>query len=225
MSGVALVSGASRGIGRAVAETLAAEGWQVSAGLRNPASAPPGLHAARYEARDAGSAASWVAEAVRAFGRVDAVVACAGQLLPGTAHGDDEAALEDMLEVNLKGPLRLARAAWPHLVASGRGRIVTLASLSGKRVANEHAAYAISKFALVGATHALRREGWDAGIRATAICPSFVATEMGALLGGPPPEAMTQPRDLARLVATLLTLPPSASVAELTVQCRFEAQY
>lgn len=76
-------------------------------------------------------------------------------------------------------------------MACGAGRIVTIASLSGKRVTNDYAGYAMSKFALVAATHALRREGWEQNIRATAICPSFVATDMSAAMGGPPPETMT----------------------------------
>ena len=119
----------------------------------------------------------------------------------------------------------LAPGAWPHLVAAGHGRIAMLASLSRKRVTNDYAGYAMSKFALVAATHALRREGWDNGVRATAICPSFVATDMSASMGGPPPKTMTRPADLARLVATVPTLPATASVAELAVACRFEPMF
>jgi NAD(P)-dependent dehydrogenase (short-subunit alcohol dehydrogenase family) len=224
---VAMISGASRGIGRAIAERLLEDGWHVSAGVRDMSSLPErrGLARFGYEATEAASAPRWVAGTVATFGRIDALVCSAGILLPFRASDGDEGALERMLEINVKAPLRLARAAWPHLVATGHGRIAMIASLSGKRVTNDYAGYAMSKFALVAATHALRREGWDKGVRATAICPSFVATDMSASMGGPPPETMTQPADLARLVATVLTLPETASVAELTVACRFEPMF
>jgi NAD(P)-dependent dehydrogenase (short-subunit alcohol dehydrogenase family) len=220
MSRAAIVTGASRGIGRAVADALVAGGWHVVAAVRAPSDGTP-----RYDARDPAAASAIVAHALDTFGRLDALVCSAGILRPCTASTGDDAALAELLDVNLHGPLRLARAAWPHLLASGHGRIVNVASLSGKRVANDYAGYAISKAALIAATHALRREGFAAGIRATALCPSFVATDMSAGMGGPPPETMTQPADLARLIATLLDLPGTASVAELVVHCRFEGIY
>ena len=115
----------------------------------------------------------------------------------------------------------LSRIALPHLRAAGTGRIVNVASLSGKRVANPNAGYAISKFAVVALTHALRRAGWDDGVRATALCPGFVDTAMtvGAAY---PREQMTRPADLAHLAEVLLRLPNTAVVAELLVNCRLE---
>ena len=109
----------------------------------------------------------------------------------------------------------------PHLRASGAGRIVNVASLSGKRVANANAGYAMSKFAVVALTHALRRAGWAEGVRATALCPSFVETDMtrGADF---PREEMSKPEDLAAMVELLLRLPGSAVVAEVLVNCRLE---
>ena len=127
-----------------------------------------------------------------------------------------------MWEVNVKGPLRLIRLALPWLKKSGSGRIVNVASLSGKRVKNAYAGYAMSKFAVVALTHAVRRLGWDHGVRATAICPSFVATDMTAEVTAVPRGEMIQPADLAELVATALALPNNAVVAELLVNCRLE---
>ena len=74
----------------------------------------------------------------------------------------------------------MTRQALPHLEASGSGRIVNVASLSGKRVKNDNVAYNMSKFAVVALTHAVRRLGWEKGVRATALCPSFVRTDMTA---------------------------------------------
>jgi len=96
-------------------------------------------------------------------------------------------------------------------------------SLSGKRVANDHVAYSMSKFAVLALTHSTRRIGWDKGVRATAICPSFVRTDMTASTDKIAPEDMIDPADLAELVATVIALPNTASISELLVNCRLEA--
>ena len=120
------------------------------------------------------------------------------------------------------GPLALTRVALPYLRAAGSGRIVNLASLSGKRVAGDNAAYPLSKFAVVALSHATRRAGWEDGVRVTALCPGYVATDMVSDVSDPPAEAMIQPADLAELAATVIALPNTASVAEILVSCRFE---
>jgi len=223
---VVMVSGASRGIGRAVAERLLAAGYAISAGARDPAAlrfAGERLLVCRYDATDRAAPRAWVAETLARFGRIDGLVNAAGINPWVEVTDEDESGLDAMWEVNVKGPLRLARAALPHLAASGTGRVVTVASLSGKRVKNDNAGYAMTKFAAVALTHAIRRLGWDKGVRATALCPSFVRTDMGAqYFDKVPPEQMTQPEDLAVLVETVLALPNNAVVAELLVNCRFE---
>jgi len=83
--------------------------------------------------------------------------------------------------VNCKAPLNMIRCALPWLEKSGSGRIVNVASLSGKRVANDNVAYSMSKFAVMALTHSARRIAWDAGVRATAVCPSFVRTVSHAI--------------------------------------------
>jgi NAD(P)-dependent dehydrogenase (short-subunit alcohol dehydrogenase family) len=118
--------------------------------------------------------------------------------------------------------MRVIRAAWPHLVAAGDGRVVNVASLSGKRVKNDNLGYAMSKFAVMALTQEVRRLGWEHGIRATAVCPGFVDTDMTAYVTTYPREQMSRPEDLAALIATVLHLPATASVAELLVNCRHE---
>lgn len=221
---VVMVSGASRGIGREVLRRLHGHGWLVSAGLRSAGKlkAGPDMLLHRYEAEEAGSAEAWVAATMARFGRIDAVVNAAGVNPLARLLDADETPHDQMWRVNVKGPMRLIRAAWPHLVAGGEGRVVNIASLSGKRVANENIGYAMSKFALVALTQEVRRLGWEHGIRATALCPGFVATDM-TIGKSWPREAMTRPEDIAVLVETVLRLPNTATVGELRVNCRFEA--
>lgn len=225
---VILVSGASRGIGRAIAERLVASGFAVSAGVRDPHRAPthPGLRAYHYEAASGASAADWVAASLRDFGRIDGLVNAAGISLRLPLLGSDEAALfgglDQMIAVNVKGPMSVVRAAWPHLVVCGSGRVVNISSLSGKRVRNDNIGYAMSKFALMALNQEIRRVGWEHGIRATALCPGFVATDMTRAFTQFPRDQMSQPEDLAELVDLALRLPNNASVAELLVNCRHE---
>jgi NAD(P)-dependent dehydrogenase (short-subunit alcohol dehydrogenase family) len=220
---VAMVSGASRGIGRKIAERLAASGFLISAGVRDPKTADAGWLAQRYDAERAEDATAWVAATMARFGRIDVLVNAAGISKPRTRlDEEDETSLDAMWRVNVKGPLRLVRAAMPHLRACGEGRVLNIASLSGKRVANENFAYSISKFALIALTHSVRREGWEDGIRATALCPGFVATDMTAYVTNVPREKMTDPADIAALAETLILLPNNATVGELLVNWRLE---
>src|SRR5437773_12407270 len=91
-----------------------------------------------------------------------------------------------------------------------------------RRVRNANNGYAMSKFALVALTHSVRRLGWEHGIRATALCPGFVATDMSANASGVDCADMLGPEDLAELVACLLALPHNATIAELLVNMRYE---
>lgn len=221
---VAMVSGAVRGIGRAVMDRLEGAGYAVSAGLRDPSRLADGERrlACRYDAAVAGSAEAWVAATVARFGRVDVLVNAAGINPMARMLDADESAFDAMWTINAKGPMRVVRAAWPHLVAGSEGRVVTIASLSGKRVRNDNLGYAMSKFAVMALTQAVRREGWNHGIRATALAPSFVDTDMTAHVTTWPRERMSRPEDIAALVETLVRLPNTASVAELLVNCRHE---
>lgn len=223
---VVMISGASRGIGRAVLERLIAAGYRVSAGVRDPlaVSPRPGLLVQRYEATSAASATDWVNATATAagFGRIDALVNAAGINNRGSLLDADETAFDQTWTVNAKGPMRLIRAAWPHLVASGEGRVINVSSLSGKRVKNDNLAYAMSKFAVMALTQEVRRQGWEHGIRATAICPGFVDTDMTAHVTSMPRAQMSRPEDVAALIETALRLSNSASVAEILVNCRHE---
>lgn len=226
---VALISGASRGIGNHVAAELLRQGWSVSLGMRKPlmpdwaAGHEDRVQLAAYDAGDVDGEQRWVHHALDRFGRIDALVANAGIMIPKTVIEADDDDIEAMMSVNVKAPRRLAKAAWEALCATGRGRVIILASLSGKRVKSAAAgSYSLSKFAAVALAHAIRQTGFDKGVRATAVCPGFVATDMAAALTDRASDQLTQTDDLARIIAMLLSLPNEASVAEFAVNCQLE---
>ena len=231
---IAMVSGGARGLGAAIVDRLLDGGWAVSIGARDIAAAT-----ARYAARPAEqvfcdvfdadvpeTAEAWVTATVARFGRLDALVNNAGILKMVTFDTGDERDLDDLWNVNVKAPFRLIKAALPHLKATGRGRIVNIASTDAKRYrdANASLGYVMTKHALLAMTHAARFAGWAEGVRATAICPGAIDTEMIANLPGVTPKAdRLQPDTVADLVAFVLDLPNQASVPELVANTRLES--
>jgi len=225
----ALVTGASRGIGAAIADRLAAQGWNLSLGVRTPQSLPERFrrhHVAAHDATRPGCEAPWIDGAMERFGRIDAVINNAGIIVPKTIVDIEEQEMRAMLDVNVIAPLRLVKAAWSQLSVSGSGRVVTIVSLSGKRV--KHAgsgSYSVSKFAALALAHAIRHAGWDLGIRSTAICPGLVATDMAFGVTDMAPGLMTPPEEIARIVGLVLDLPNTASIAEIPVNCKIEESF
>jgi len=231
---VVLVSGGGRGIGAAVGEYFLQQGWRVSIGMRKPEpakwmqpyltgeSAVP-LQLVAYDAFNPEGEENWVKQAINQFGRIDAIIANAGIAIMKDVLTISDAELQQMLDVNVKAPRRLGKAAWEYLKQSGCGRIIVIASLSGKRVKSAtSASYSLSKYAALALAHGFRRKGFDSGIRATAVCPGFVASDMAFSISSYPPEKMTQAEDLARIIAMLVDLPNEASVAEFAVNCQEE---
>jgi len=227
---VALVSGASRGIGLAIARELLAHGWCVSAGTRTPVAAladqtDDHYHWARFDACDSATESVWVQSAHKHFGRIDAIVHNAGILSSQSvidATADD---FDAIFEVNVKSPMRLTQHVWPHLQAS-TGKVIMVASLAGKRVrAAEAGLYSMSKAAALMLAHGIRHAGDRDGIRCTAICPGFVATDMADGVDEDVKGQLTQPTEVAKVVRMALELPATASVAEIPVNWRVESEY
>ena len=225
---VVMLSGANRGMGAAIATRLAADGYRLSLGARRldalatvaPDIGPDRVLLNYHEATDLDSARRWVQATVDHFGGIDVLVNNAGIVDRTGLESMEEAVLDEMWAVNVKGPLRLIRQALPHLRRSGSGRVVNMASLSAKRVKGDSiVGYSMTKYALLALSHAIRQIGWDDGIRVTAICPGPVATDMM----DPDDDTITQPEDVADLVATVIALPNTASVSELLIGCRLEA--
>ena len=225
---VVMISGASRGIGLAIARRLAGEGYRLSLGVRDPARVtgfdPERTLVQRFDALDAASAEAWVAATMARFGRIDALINNAGILRQLDFANGDEAVLDDIWAVNVKAPFRLIRQALPHLAAAGNGRIINIASTDGKRYRpGVSVAYTMSKHAVVALTHAARFAGWEQGVRATALCPGAVDTDLIAGIPGVTPrQDRIAPDTIAETVSFLLRLPGSSSVAELVMNTRLE---
>ena len=230
MQRTVLLTGASRGIGRSIARRLLKDGHRLSLGLRDPQAlrgtdldVERVLHHA-YDATNPASADAWVGSTVHRWGSIDTLIHCAGILhrTPLLFADSEEQQLDELWAINVKGPWWLTRAAWPYLVTSGHGRIQVLVSMSGKRVKGRMAGYPVSKFALMGLCQSMRNEGWDKGIRVTAICPSWVNTDMACAVTAVEPAEMTQPEDLASLSSSLLLMPNAAVPFELAMNCSLE---
>lgn len=220
---VAFVTGASRGIGAAVARGLSVEG--VSVGLASRSGDDLGLDNAvgcRCDVRDLGQVQDAVAATVDRFGRLDIVFANAGV---GSYHSFLETPLEhveEMIDVNLKGTIYAIRAALPHLLESGEADIVTLASEAGRRGLPGEAIYCASKFGQVGLTRSLDHELRGHGIRCANVCPGGVATDFALAEGyGRPPEVlagMMSAEDVAEVVLFVLTRPRNLRILETALR-------
>ncbi len=225
---VIMISGANRGIGHAIADTLYDAGYSLSLGARSPDTladltgswAPERVLRSHYDAEKRKTHHQWVAETVARFGRLDGLINNAGIMEDVSVEDDNDAALDHMWAVNVKAPLSMTRTALPHLRRSGAGRIINVASLAGKAVYGSGIGYSMTKFAAVALSHATRHAGWDDGVRCTALCPGYVATDMTTSVETMAFDQMTEPRDIAEVVATLLALSNKASIAELIINCR-----
>jgi NADP-dependent 3-hydroxy acid dehydrogenase YdfG len=209
---VALVTGASGGIGASVARKLHDAG--ASVGLLSRRGEDLALERALgvpCDVRDRAAVEGAAAAVVERFGRLDIVVANAGVGAYGPFLELDPEQLEAMIDVNLKGTLYTAAATLPHLIASGQGDFVSLASVAGVRAFPGEAVYNASKFGQVGFTRALDHELREHRVRSTSICPGGVHTNFaigaGREEGDPELEGMMTPDDVAEFVLFAVTRP------------------
>ncbi len=231
MDRVAMISGAGRGLGAAIADRLLADGWTLSVGLRDLKQAErfaahgERVFASHFDAEVPETAQAWVDATVERFGRIDALVNNAGILRAVDFEKGTEADLDDLWAVNVKAPFRLIKAALPHLKKTGQGRVINIASTDAKRYrAGVSVGYTMAKHALHALTQAVRFAGWEEGVRATAICPGAIDTELISNIPGVTPKAeRLTPETVASIVAFILTLPNQASVPEFIANTRLES--
>ena len=216
---VAFLTGASRGIGAAVARLLAEHG--VKLGLASRSGDDLGLDGAvriACDVRRADQVDAAVAKTVDAHGRLDILFANAGVGAYGPFLELSPGFLEEMIDVNVKGTLYAVRAALPHLLESGEADIVTLASEAGRRGLPLEAVYCASKFAQVGFTRALDHELRERGVRCTNVCPGGVATDFALEEGRGRTRdvlpGMMSAEDVADVVLFVLTRPRNHRILE-----------
>ena len=230
---IALVTGASSGLGRATAIALARAGADVAIVARSEEE----LDSVRGEIIKIGrralalpvdlasvdDTAEAVRQSVEELGRVDVLVNAAGTDTPGTVEALDIEGWDRTLAVNLRAPFLLSKAAFPHMREAGGGTIINISSVAGKKGWANASAYCASKFGLTGFTEALADEGKEHGIRAIVLYPGAMATNWGAFspeerqgseLNEAPPTRVLQPERVADLIVWLAASPPEFVLTE-----------
>lgn len=229
----AIVTGASSGIGLAIARMLGEEGF----GLTLAARKPDKLEAAAAELRDAGADVEVVPadvsdeEAIRTvvqrhgerFGRLDVLVNNAGVGLGAPIAGFTTKRIDVQLDVNLRSMILFYRESVEMLKAAGAEHgmalVVNMASIAGKRGEAWLSIYSATKFGVVGFTQAMNRELNGDGIKSCAICPGFVDTAMTDFIKEQvKAEEMIRPEDISEGVRYLLRLSPHCVIPELVLQ-------
>src|SRR5438105_4583010 len=204
---VALVNGASRGIGAAVAHSLAGGGARLA--LASRSGDDLGLErvlAQPCDVRDVSALEALAAAAAERFGGIDIVVANAGVGAYGAFLNLDPDWLEEIIDVNVKGVLYTIRTTLPYLLESKAADLVVIASIAGQRGPEGEAVYAASKFAQVGFMRSLDHELWRRGVRCSTLCPGGVWTEFamgegrGRAPGDPDLEGMMRAQEVADAV-------------------------
>jgi 3-oxoacyl-[acyl-carrier protein] reductase len=214
----ALVTGAGKGIGRAVAIALAQEGVNVALLARTESQLREvareieklGVKAVVVTAdvADRASVEAAVGQALEALGTLDILINNAGIGTFAKLVDMDPAEWENIIQVNLMGTYYATRAVLPQMIARETGDIINIASTAGQRGAATTSAYSASKFAILGLTESLMQEVRKNNIRVSALTPSTVATELAInnKLTDGNPEKVMQPEDLAEFIVAQLKL-------------------
>ena len=201
---IAVVTGASRGIGRAIAAALSGAGAVVAGCALH---AGPGVDVC--DVRDAAAVARFAEDVQRRLGAPDILVNNAGTVARGRLDELSIEAWQDVVDANLKGTFLVTRAFLPAMRARRTGRIINIASISGRQGTAELTAYCAAKHGVVGLTRALAAEVHGDGIVANAVCPGSVDTDM-LRVGRPGATADMSPEDVAGVVLYLAAQAPSS---------------
>jgi len=225
---VAIVTGAGRGIGRAIAERFAAEGAGVVLAARTVSDlenvareldrADARALAVPTDVTDDAAVQRLVERAVEAFGRIDILVTAAGVASFGPVAEATPRDWDAMLLVNLRAVMTCCRAVLPPMLARRGGTIINVASIAASRPIPGAAAYTATKAGVVGWSRVLAEELRAGGVRVGVLVPGAVDTPLwDAIPGGPDRTRMLRPEDVARAAVLMASLPPRATLEEVTL--------
>ena len=221
---IAIVTGASSGIGAAVARALAAEKMKVVLAARRPgklAETAAGIEAeggtalpVPTDVTDEAQVEALFAKAVEAFGRVDLVVSCAG--VPQATPLEQMSAAEwrMVMDANLTSAFLCGREALKLMKPQKRGRIITIGSIAARSPRPDAAAYVAAKWGVDGLTRSLALEGRDHGVAASVLHPGYTVTGFGPGAGGGVGHMAMDPNDVARIVVLMASLPDEQNLLE-----------
>ncbi|HWF14137.1 MAG TPA: SDR family NAD(P)-dependent oxidoreductase [Candidatus Acidoferrales bacterium] len=224
---VALVTGASRGIGFAIARRLGQMGARVSICGRDATKLEQSTAALRSEGIDILSVVADVAredqilslvqKTQNEFGSIDILVNNAGIGLFGPFHEFSEADWDRVMDTNLKSVFLASRAVAPEMIRRQAGYIINISSLAGKNTFANGAIYCASKWGLMGLSGSMAEDLRGYGIRVSTICPGSVATEFSGQTKKNPDKAL-QPDDIAHAVAALVTQSAGSFISEVHIR-------
>jgi 3-oxoacyl-[acyl-carrier protein] reductase len=224
---VALITGASRGIGFAIACRLGKMGARVSICGRDRAKLDQSASKLRGQGIDTlaiqadvargEQISSLVQKTQQELGPIDILVNNAGTGLFGPFHEFKEADWNTVLDTNLKAVFLLCRAVAPEMIRRQTGHIINISSLAGKNTFANGAIYCASKWGLMGLSGSMAEDLRGYGIRVSAICPGSVATEFAGH-GGKNPSKILQPDDVAHAVAALVTQSAGSFISEVHIR-------
>ncbi len=223
----ALVTGASRGIGLAIAQRLGQLGARIALCGRHQDTLEAACARLRAEAIDTlaltadvsrgDQVASLVEKTLARFGAIDFLVNNAGIGRFGPVQDFTETDWDTVLDTNLKGVFLVSRAVAPSMLSRGHGHIVNISSLAGKNSFARGSLYCASKWGLLGLTYCMAEDLRAFGIRVTAICPGSVATEFGHP-SSKNVQKMLQPHDVAHAVEMVVTAEPQSFISEVVMR-------
>lgn len=222
----ALVTGASRGIGACVAEGLSKAGYNLAILARSEKSledtkASVERHSSCLakcgDVSDERFVSEVIKETEKDLGPIEVVVNNAGINYRGSLNPSYEQ-FDQLMAVNIRGVYNVLREVSPLLVRRKKGHIFNIASIAGKVGYGGSGAYASTKFAVVGLSESLFHDLAPSNVKVTAICPSWVNTDMAAH-AQLPPEGMIQVEDIWKTIEYLLSLSPAASPKEIVINC------
>ena len=228
---VALVTGASSGIGRAIANTLAAEGVKVVLVGRSDErlqAVAQKLSAVETLVLPAdlsipSDVERIAAESLKRFGRIDLLLANAGLYIPGSVSEGNADAWDEMLAVNVNSVFRLIRALLPQMIERKSGDIIVTSSIAGHQVLRMEAVYSASKHAVQAFVHSLRRQVAPHNVRVGAVAPGTVLNELWGYRTPAEIEAKVatheglRSEDVAEAVLFMLTRPPNVTIRDLVI--------